>query len=788
MVSAIQRMLLRDLWHLRGQVIAAMLVVACGISVFVATRSTYESLLQAQAQYYEHYRFAQLFAHLKRAPDSLLAEISRLPGVGQVDRRVVMDVTLNIPGLTEPATGRLVSLDSGSTRRLNDLHLQQGRLPQPGQPDEVLLSATFAAANHLRPGDHLSAILNGRWQQLTVVGTALSPEYIYEVGNGMLFPDNRRFGVMWMDYDVMAPAFGMQGAFNDLALSLAPGAQAKAVIARLDPLLAPYGGLGAYARDEQQSNRFLTDELGEIRVTTTLVPTLFLAVAAFLLYIVLTRLVAMQRAEIAQLKAFGYSNLTVGLHYLKFALATVALGLALGIPGGLYLGSLYVDLYREYFHFPRLELLISPQLLQITLLISLLAASTGAISAVWRASRLPPAEAMRPEAPPLFRPGWVERSGMLRQWTPAWRMIFRNLMRRRWKAVLSITGISLAIGLMVVGRFMLDSATYMLDQQFNRVQRDDVTLALTEARPMSALDEIMHLPGVLQAEAFRAVPVRLRYQHRSKQVQLTGLPAASPLRQIVDLQGRSIKLPAEGLVLTTKLAEILGVVPGDTLSVELLEGRRGHYQVRVAGVANEMLGLNAYMERHALSRLLNEEPLMSGAFLRIDSRHADQLYQALKTLPSISATIIRGALIDSIQDSLDRSFNFFSAFMVTLASVIVGGMVYNSVRIALSERGNELASLRVLGFTQREVGFILLGEQVLLLVAAIPFGLLLGYGLCMLLVPAFDREMFRLPLVLEPRSFVYPVLTTLAAALLSGLLVARRLKTLDLIAVLKTRE
>lgn len=788
MVSALNRMLLRDLWHLRGQVIAAMLVVACGISVFVATRSTYESLLQAQAQYYEQYRFAQLFAHLKRAPDNVLPSINRIPGIGRIDRRVVMDVTLNIPGLAEPATGRLVSFDTGATQRLNDLHIQRGRMPLAGRPGEVLLSETFAAANHLQPGDKIGAILNGRWQQLDVVGTALSPEYVYEVGNGMLFPDNRRFGVIWMDYEEMAPAFGMQGAFNDLALTLAPGAQEKAVITQLDTLLTPYGGLGAYARDEQQSNRFLTDELGEIRVTTTIVPTLFLAVAAFLLYIVLTRLVAMQRAEIAQLKAFGYGNRTVGLHYLKFAIATVFLGLVLGIPGGLYLGSLYVDLYREYFHFPQLNLLVSPRLLQITTLISLLAASIGAISAVWRASRLPPAEAMRPEAPPAFHAGLLERSGLLKSWSPAWRMIFRNLMRRRLKALLSITGISLAIALMVVGRFMLDSATFMLDQQFNRVQRDDVTLILQEPRPLSALSEIMQLPGVLQAEAFRAVPVRLRHDHTSKQIQLTGLPSHTPLHQIADLHGNVVKLPAHGLVLTTKLAEILGVVPGDTVTMELLEGRRGRYPVKVAAVADEMLGLNAYMERSALSHLLDEEPLMSGAFLRIDSQQAAHLYQVLKTLPTLSASIIRGALISSIQDSLDRSFNFFSAFMVILASVIVGGMVYNSVRIALSERGNELASLRVLGFTQHEVGFILLGEQVMLLINAIPVGLLLGYGLCMLLVPAFDREMFRLPLVLEPRSFVYAVLTTLAAALLSGLLVARRLKTLDLIAVLKTRE
>ena len=414
MVSALTRMLLRDLWHLRGQVLAAALVMACGIGMFVATQSTYHSLVVARATYYDSYRFADVFARLKRAPESLADEIRQIPGVAQVQTRVVMDVTLDVPGLAEPATGRLVSIPARQAPILNDLYLVRGRYVATERTEEVLASETFAKANGLDVGDKLGAVINGRWKDLTIVGIALSPEYIYEVGKGMLFPDNKRFGVLWMSREALGPAFSMEGAFNDVALSLTTGAEQAEVIARLDRLLERYGGLSAYGRSEQQSYRILDDELGELEIMTTFVPALFLSVAVFLLYIVLSRLVTMQRAQIGLLKAFGRSDVRVGLHYLQFAVVTVGLGLVLGVPSGLYLGNVFVATYRDYFHFPQLALVLDPGLLLIAVAISMVVAGVGALAAVRRAVALPPAEAMRPEPPARFRAGFIERAGFVR--------------------------------------------------------------------------------------------------------------------------------------------------------------------------------------------------------------------------------------------------------------------------------------------------------------------------------------------------------------------------------------
>ena len=385
-MSTRNRMIVRDMWHLRGQLIATALVVMCGVASFVSMRCTYDSLRIAQAEYYQDYRFANVFAQLKRAPLSLTGRIAEIEGVAGVRARVVMGVTLDVPGLDEPASGRLVAVPERRAPMINDVHLTRGRYVEPERPDEVIASKAFATANNLELGDKLGAVINGRWQQLTVVGIGLSPEYIYEAGGGTIFPDNRRFGVLWMGETALASAFNMEGAFNDVALTLSAGATEAEVIARLDDVLTRYGGLGAYGREEQLSHRFISDEIAQNRISSTFLPAIFLAVAAFLLHIVLSRLVALQRTEIGLLKAFGYSNSDVGMHYLKLAALTVLSGVAIGAAGGLYLGVQLTTVYLEYYRFPTLPFAVTPEVIAIGVAVSLVAATAGALSAVRRAA------------------------------------------------------------------------------------------------------------------------------------------------------------------------------------------------------------------------------------------------------------------------------------------------------------------------------------------------------------------------------------------------------------------
>ena len=773
---------------MRAQMLAVTLVLACGIATYVTMRSAFLSLEVAQTEYYSRYRLADVFAHVKRAPEALSSAIAEIPDVGLVQTRVVMDVTLDVPGLNEPATGRVISIPNRRAPMLNDLFLREGRYIEPGQRGDVLVSEAFATANRLVPGDSIGAVLNGKWERLRITGIGLSPEYIYEIRPSEVFPDNRRFGVLWMSRDVLGPVFNMKNAFNDVSLSLARGADEQEVISRLDRLLDRYGSLGAYGRADQVSNRFITDELGELRVYGFILPTLFLCIVAFLLNVLLSRLVTTQRSQIAVLKAFGYTNFEIGIHYLELALAAVIAGAAAGVLFGLWLASGLMDVYARYFHFPSLRLEIDAALILIAVAIAAGSACLGAISAVRRAVNLPPADAMRPELPPTFRPGWIERLGLRTLLSPISRMVARNLDRRPWRAFFSALAVALAIAIVVSGRYSIDAVNRIVSLQFHTIQREDVTVIFHEGRPARVRYELGHLPGVLRVEPYREVPARLRLGHRSHRIAILGISPDNDLRRPLDRRLRPIDLPPDGLVLNTKLAEILDARQGDALTIEVLEGARPVRQAMLAALADEPVGLGAYMDVGALHRLMREGDTISGAYLQVDASSIPHLYSMLKSTPSIAGVAVREAMLASFWKTFGESIWVSTSFVVGFASVIAFGVVYNSLRIVLSERGNELASLRVLGFTRFEIGRVLLGEQGLLTIGAIPAGFLLGFLLSALLSRFFSRELFRLPLVVNAGTYAFSAIVVLGASLVSGVIVARRLRRMDLTEVLKSRE
>ena len=788
-MNSLDRKLFRDLWHARGQVIAIALVVACGIASFVMARSAYTSMTLTQATYYNEYHFAQVFISLKRAPETLKEQIADIPGVAQIQTRIVVDVTLAVPNLPEPATGRLISLPEQRVSMLNALFIRQGRYLDPRRDHEVLISEAFAEANKLGLGDSIGAIINGRWEQFKIVGIALSPEYVYEVrGGGELYPDNKRFGIIWMGREALGKAYDLDGAFNNVTLSLSPGAKEIEIISQIDRLLARYGGLGAYGREEQVSHQILSDEIKGLEIMGTMLPSIFLGIAAFLLHVVLSRLVSTQRGQIAILKAFGYDNWAIGGHYLKFVLIIVTFGSILGILGGLWLGIQLTEIYTRLFKFPLLRYDFSPRVLATAMIVSYTAAGLGAFMAVSKAVALPPAQGMRPEPPAQFKPTLVERLRLQRFFSTAGRIILRNLERKPIQAGLSILGVSLAVAILITGNYMLDAMNYLMDFQFRQVQREDMTIVFNEPRSSRTRYEVANLPGVIYAEPFRLVPARLRFEHRTYRTALTGIEPLGEFRRLIDKNLHSVYLPSDGVVMTTKLAEMLSVKPGELLTVEVLEGNRPVRQITVAGLVDELLGLQVYIDIHALNRLMREGATISGAYLAVDSHHANQLYTKLKQIPAITGISTREARLNSFQEISAESVEIMTTGLVIFACIITFSVIYNSARIALAERGRELASLRIMGFTKAEVASILLGEQAVLIFLALPIGYAIGYGLAALMSSAYNSELYRLPLIINNSNYAFTFVIVVLASLISGLIIRRQINRLDLIAVLKTRE
>jgi putative ABC transport system permease protein len=779
----------RELWLMRAQALAIVLVIAAGVATYVMARCTLESLKRAQDDYYARYRFADVFAHAERAPQTLEVRIAEIPGVARVQSRVVANVKLDVPGLSEPATAKLVSVPDHEPPDINRLHIRSGRYIEAGRPGEVLVSEGFAAVHGLVPGGKVRAVINGRLRELTIVGIALSPEYIYQIREGDILPDDRRYAVFWMGRSELAAAFDLQGAFNDVACTLMPGAIEADVLQRLDQMTAPYGGLGAIGRADQSSHKFVTNELQELRGMALVAPTIFLGISAFLLNMVISRLIGLQREQIAALKAFGYRRREIGWHYAKLVLVLTLLGFALGTLVGWQFGQRVTRFYAHFFHFAAFSFYLDPAVLISALAVSGAAALVGTALAVWKAASLPPAEAMRPEPPARFGLSLLERLGADRVLSEPTKMILRQLERRPLKSALTCLGIALSTAVVILGSFMLDAVDYAIYAQYFVAIREDLNVIFVEPSSVRSLHDIERLPGVRYCEPFRAVATRLRRGHLSRRVEILGLSPDRELHRLMDINCRPVPLPAEGLVLSEKLGEVLGLKIGDSVRLEALEGERPEVDVPVVGLVTDFAGTAAYMRRDAVNRLMHEGDIVSGAFVAVDSDLVDRLYLELKEAPRVASVLVKGAAIHSFRETVAENILRMRSFIVVFACVIAVGVVFNSARISLAERSREMATLRVLGFTRAEVSYLLLGELALLTAVGLPLGMLCGYGLAAFVIDfSYNTELFRIPLVVDRSTHGFASAVTLTAALASALVVRRLIDRLELIEVLKSKE
>ena len=780
--------LFRELGESKGQSLAIGVVIASGVAVFVMAVNTLGFLSETRDAYYDRYRFADVFASVSRAPNPLTERIAEIPGIAEVQTRIVSNVNLDVPGLAEPAVGHLVSLPDDNRPKLNGIYLRRGRMPEPDREGEALVSDAFFERNELELGDQIDAILNGRLQPLTIVGVALSPEFVLQVQAGETLPDDQRYGIFWMSRRQLEAAFDMDGAFNDLTVRLLRGASEKDVIDRLDKILKPYGAPGAYGRELQVSARFLADEIRGLKATGMVAPAIFMAVSAFLLNIVLTRRITTHRSVIAALKAFGYTNFEIASHYMKSALIVATLGSIVGVICGQWMATNLAGLYAEFYRFPSFVYRPDWRIILLAVVISLASAVVGSLRAVHSAVKLLPADAMRPAAPAIYRRTILEVLGLTNFIPVAGRMILRGLQRRPISAIFSSIGIAFAVSVLVLSGFFDDAINHMIQFQYSLAQRQDIQVSFFENTSPAARHDLRHLPGVQLVEPYRGVPVDLRSGHRDYRTSILGLDRQRELYRLLDTDAQPIPLPSSGIVISDVLGDLLDVGLGDMVTVEVLDGAKPTHRVLISGVAAEYSGANAYMDRDALNRLLRETDSISGAYLAVDSAHQDQLYHDLKRMPQVASVSVKEAMMEKFRETIQENQDVMQSFTAFFAVVISIGVVYNTARISLDERSRELATLRVIGMTRREVSAILLGELAILTLAAIPIGWLIGYGFCMAMTAGFNSDMFRIPLVIRVESYARSAIVVIFAAAISGLIVRRSLDKLDLVEVLKSRE
>lgn len=780
--------LLRDLRSMKGQVVAVAMVMACGLGVMIMARSLVQSLEIALEDYYRNHHFADVFVDLKRAPNSMRQRLAEIPGVSLVETRVARPLILDIPGMNDPADGMIYSLPEDRPQILNRLYLRKGRFPAPGSRREVIISEAFADYHGFGPGDYIDATIYGSRERLQIVGIGLSPEYVYELRPGSALPDSRRFGVFWMNERELSYALDLKGAFNSVTLALAPGADARLVMDYLDTLLKPYGGQIAYGRDEHISAKQIDDRIVVLNSIAIVFPVVFLTIAIFMTSAAMTRLIRLQREQIAQLKALGYGTWAIGSHYMKFVLVMVAIGALLGIAIGIWLGKRETAVYGQFFQFPHLAFALDWRVMIIGCSLAALVCMVGVSGAIWQAMILPPAEAMRPEPPAKYRKSILERLKLQHLTSTTMLMALRNLERKPWQSLFTAIGLSLAVAIPIIPNAVRDGIAYVMEFEWHLMQRQDATLNLIEYGGYSILSEVKHFPGVYATEIFRTVPAQVRNGQYHRRVGVMGVPEETHLRRLLDVNANIISPSGQGVLLSDKLAEVLRVGPGDRIRLEVLEGRRPAHELVVAGTVTDFAGLRVYMDIEALWRLMREESTISGIHVSVDPLHWDAFVDHVKEAPRIGSLVVATSSKKNFKETTGDLLDMIQVIYLIFAVVVAFGVVYNSARIALSERSRDLATMRVIGFQASQVAGVLIGELLILTVVAIPVGFYLGGTLAGVIVNALDTESVRVPLVLKTSSYALSLLVIMISSSFSFAVVGRRIRQLDMLGVLNAKD
>lgn len=790
-MKGLHRKLFRDLKTLRTQALTIAVLVVGGISVLISSWSSYQSLERSKNEFYQHFHFADIFSEVVRAPELITRRISLLDGVEQVESRLIKEGLIDVPGQVEPALGRFISW-RGEHQAINLVYLRQGRMPhestQPSMVIEAVVHEAFAAAHHLKMGDTLKILVSGQRRTLIVSGVGLSPEYVYALSPIAPLPDDKHFGVFWMRQKDLESLMGMNGAFNSLQIKIAKTASVEELKRQIDQILQPYGNIQSYDRTRQVSHLFVEDEIRQQRVMAVVMPSIFMSVSMFILNIILSRLIALHRPQIATLKAIGYSAWSLATHYFQLVTLILWMGILPSILLGAWIGHWYAGLYRDFFRFPSIDFSLSLSSIGLGIVAGFVPGWLGAAGALVRVFSLQPAEALRPLSPPSFQRGLFEKLGIAKHLRPYSKMIVRSLLFRPLRLLFGVLGISISLAIIINGSFWTDVIDYMMDRQFQEMRREDLTVKLAQPQGLDVITELRSMQGVLMAEGERVVSVALSFGSLRKDIAILGWDPHAQLSRVLGQDGKSIQPIAGGVLLSRYFESEFGLRVGDLVSFKVLDGKQSKFSVPVAGFVDDLMGHQAYAEKNDIHRWLQEMPVHDTIQLKIDPAFAEKIYVNLKERPRVAGITIRRLLIQGFHETVGGMILSFTMILYFFALAIAGAVIYNSARISFSERGWELASMRILGFkvgATFELLFLDIGIQVML--SLVP-GLLLGYWLSFLSTHFVQNDTFKFPLVVNLATYGSAVLLLMFAFLVSGIFLYRKVSGLDFSEALKARE
>jgi putative ABC transport system permease protein len=791
---SLDKKLLRELWKIKGQVLAVTSVIACGITMYIAFYSAFLNLELSRDTYYAKYRFHDFSIQMEKAPLNSVFKIQNLPGVRAVSGRVVKDVTVSLKDKDELIIGRIIGLDSRKKSIIDNIHLVSGRLLTPGETNVCLVDDKFLKANKLNTGDFITVTLNGRKQNLKIIGTAMSPEFIYAIRNAFeIIANPEKFGIIWVNDDWIDTAFNMKGFYNEIIGEVYEQDNLDNILDSAGKILDSYGVYSKVKRKDQISNFIINSKIDGIKGASKTVPVIFLMIASVILLIVISRLVKRERTFIGLLKAYGYTNLEISFHYIKFASVIGLIGGLMGIAFGEWLSFGLINIYAQSFTFPELQFKFYTSSAVIGVLISLTCSLISALIAVEGVVKIMPATAMKESISSL-----VSVKTPFERIKIVWdnvsftnKIILRNVWRYPFRSAFTAVGVMLSTTILFLGYFMNDSMGFLVDYQFNKIQKEDIKITFYLERNIKAFYEALRFPNIKKAEPMLLYPFELKNKWHIKQSVIYGLKKQPQLFGLINSDGKEIEAPSYGILLSERIARELDVKKGSKLIIKPLMGKIDtEKEVIVAGTIKLYMGDGAYMNIDTLSNLLGNSTILNSILLKVDSpQDIPELNKIFKDIPAISSVELKKDVIDNFSKNIANSLSSMNVIFTIFAGIIAIAVIYNSTVINITEREREIASLQVLGFTESEVGRIVFNENIWLSLIGMFLGLPAGYLLCKVMTATvYNTDLFRLPFYVSNRTYIICAFTMTFFVFMTNMYMKKRIAKIDLVEVLKTRE
>lgn len=760
----------RDLWRNKGLLLAVISIIALGAGTLVGIVSTYFNLIEARDSFYRRCNMADFWVDLRRAPDTLLPRLADLPGISRLSSRISKQVIIDMPGVREPLGGLVLSLSEDIAGAVNSVVLRSGAWFSGKNADEVLVTEKFAEARGLVPGDAVHLLAGGGRKKFRIVGTVIAAEFIYLVPPGAIADLPGNYAVFYMPQRVAAETFGMEGAFNQVTGNFDGIGKAapEAVLAAIECELDSAGVIASYTRELQFSNMTLSSDLAGLQTMAFMLPSIFFGVAALVLNVLMLRLAEQQRTTIGTLKALGYDNASLFRHFTLFGGAAGLLGGLAGLALGRWIMVFFTESYAQFYVFPDVPETFYLWLNLFGVLAAVAVAVVGSVRGVGKVTALEPAEAMRPPAPSVSGAILLEKLPALwKRLDFRWQMVLRSVFRNRGRTAVAVGSAALGSSMVVLAFGTLDSMNEMIRFQFTRVVCADYRLQFTDPVPESVAYSVASFPGVSSLEASLDLSGTFASANGSKRGSITAMSPASLLTRLVGQGGEPVQLPPGGLLMSSWLAEKLGVVAGDTVLFTPVRGVRRVVALPVAGIIDSLFGMPVYADRRWLAEILG----CGDAITRIemcgatDAASRDALFRAVKQMPRLEALGQIAQDRDAIQTQINSALGGMAASLIFFAAIIYFGSILNGALISMAERKREIATFRVLGYTPSETGAVFLRENLLTTIPGallgIPVGMFLNLGMC----AQYANDSFRVPAYLSPASMVLTLFLSLLFAL-----------------------